>query len=198
MTDLALIIPMVVGSYLLGSLSSAIIICHLLGLPDPRTKGSGNPGATNVLRYAGRKIAALTLILDIGKGWLAVFIAIFLGFSDTVIATCAIATFLGHIYPIFFHFQGGKGVATGFGALLGMSWLAALLGLLTWLLVVYLFRYSSLAALSAALSSPFYVYLSTGDTLAYMLAASFISSGLVLRHKDNIYRLRAGKEPKIK
>lgn len=198
MSNSALIIPVVISAYLLGSLSSAIIICQLLGLPDPRSCGSGNPGATNVLRYAGKKAAAFTLSFDIGKGLLAVLLALYLEFSDVVIASCAVAAFLGHIYPIFFDFQGGKGVATGFGALLGISWLAALLTFSTWLCVAYFFRYSSLAALSAALSSPFYIYMATQNNLAYITAASLISTGLVLRHRANIDRLLEGREPKVK
>jgi len=193
-----LILLLIIASYLLGSLSSAIIICQLLGLADPRTQGSGNPGATNVLRYAGKKAAALTLGFDILKGLFAVLITFYLGFSDAVIAACAVAVFMGHLYPIFFNFRGGKGVATGFGALLGVSVIAALLSLLTWLLMAYISRYSSLAALSAALSSPIYIYITSEANLAYIIAASLISTGLFMRHRDNIIRLLQGQEPKIK
>src|SRR5512145_106507 len=147
-------IALVLVAYLLGSLSTAIILCRLMGLPDPRTQGSGNPGATNVLRFGGKKLAAFTLLGDMLKGLLPVVVASFITDNATVLALVAMAAFLGHLYPVFFGFRGGKGVATALGVLLGLSWQVGLAVLVTWVVMALVFRISSLSALIAALLSP--------------------------------------------
>ena len=187
-------IALVLAAYLLGSLSSAIILCRLLGLPDPRTQGSGNPGATNVLRYGGKKVAALTLLGDSLKGLLPVLLAQALGTSPPWLGVVALAAFLGHLYPLFFRFQGGKGVATAFGALLGLAWPVALAVLATWLAMAALFRYSSLAALTGALLAPLFIY---AWAPAYLLAVACMCALLIWRHRNNIRNLVAGKEGRI-
>ena len=184
-------------AYLLGSFSSAVIVCRFLKLPDPRLVGSGNPGATNVLRCAGKKAAVFTLLLDVAKGFFPVYLALSFSLNPTLIGATALATFFGHLYPIYFDFQGGKGVATSFGLLLGIAWQAALFSFATWLSILLLFRYSSLAALSSALAAPFFVLL-ISDDLAYMSTISIVSTGLVLRHRNNIHRLMNGQENKLK
>ena len=151
----AINLVLVVAAYLMGSLSSAIIVCRLMGFPDPRTQGSGNPGATNVLRYGGKRAAVIVLLGDALKGLIPVAIAQTLAISDTGLAAVAIAAFLGHLYPVFFGFEGGKGVATAFGVLLGLSWIIGLAVLATWLLMAFVFRYSSLAALVATMLAAF-------------------------------------------
>ena len=153
-----LVIVCVVVAYLLGSLSAAIITCRVMGLPDPRGQGSGNPGATNVLRIGGKKAAAITLLGDFLKGLIPVLLASLLGVSALGLALVALAAFLGHLYPLFFGFQGGKGVATAFGAIIGLSLPVALAVLLTWVGVFALCRVSSVAALSAAALAPFYLW----------------------------------------
>ena len=185
-----------IGAYLLGSVATAIVVSRLLGLPDPRTMGSGNPGATNVLR-TGRKGAALaTLLGDMLKGMIPVIIARLLEASEIVIILTALAAFLGHIYPIFFQFRGGKGVATALGVLLGLSaWLGlAVLG--AWLLVAATLRYSSLAALVAATAAPVIAWSLQMDTPA-ILGIAFMSALLIARHRGNIQRLLNGSESRI-
>ena len=191
--------------YLLGSLSFAVIISRIMGLSDPRTYGSKNPGATNVLRSGNRAAAALTLLLDAAKGWLAVMLADWLGrpygLQEGSMALTGLAAFVGHVYPIFFRFAGGKGVATALGVLLGISLLLGLATAATWLLVAWLFRYSSLAALIAALMAPAYYVL--GEGLAWyinarvMLALSAMSVLLLYRHAENIGRLVRGTESRM-
>jgi glycerol-3-phosphate acyltransferase PlsY len=184
------------AGYLAGSLASAIIICRLLGLPDPRQGGSGNPGATNVLRLGGKRAAALTLAGDVLKGVIPVVVAYALELPHWSVALTALAAFLGHLYPVFFRFQGGKGVATALGATSALSWPVGIAFALTWLLVAGVFRYSSLASLSAtALAPVFAVVLTANHTDALVLAvmAVFIFS----RHRQNIARLRAGTEGRI-
>ena len=191
--------------YLLGSLSFAVIISRIMGLSDPRTYGSKNPGATNVLRSGNRAAAALTLLLDAAKGWLAVMLADWLGrpygLQEGSMALTGLAAFVGHVYPIFFRFAGGKGVATALGVLLGISPLLGLATAATWLLVAWLFRYSSLAALIAALMAPAYYVL--GEGLAWyinarvMLALSAMSVLLLYRHAENIGRLVRGTESRM-
>ena len=191
--------------YLLGSLSFAVIISRIMGLSDPRTYGSKNPGATNVLRSGNRAAAALTLLLDAAKGWLAVMLAEWLGrpygLQEGSMALTGLAAFVGHVYPIFFRFAGGKGVATALGVLLGISPLLGLATAATWLLVAWLFRYSSLAALIAALMAPAYYVL--GEGLAWyinarvMLALSAMSVLLLYRHAENIGRLVRGTESRM-
>lgn len=186
----------IIGAYLIGSLASAIIVCHIMGLPDPRGQGSGNPGATNVLRIGGKKAAAITLLGDLIKGLLPVVLAHLLGLPDWAIATTACAAFLGHLFPIFFGLQGGKGVATAFGAGLGLSLWAALLALLTWLIMAAVFRISSLAALTAAVLTPAYLWLLT-EPAEYAVAMSVMAILLIIRHRANIQRLLAGTESRI-
>lgn len=195
----------VVASYLLGSLSFAVIVSRALGMADPRSYGSGNPGATNVLR-SGRKGAALaTLLLDALKGWLPVFLIDHYGgrwgLGPGVAALAGLAAFLGHLYPVFFGFQGGKGVATAAGALVGIDWLLGLATGTTWLIIAFFFRYSSLASLVAAFFAPAYYLL--GAQIAWpfhrwvMVAVLAMSALLVWRHRENIRRLLAGQESKL-
>ncbi|MGB5079663.1 MAG: glycerol-3-phosphate 1-O-acyltransferase PlsY [Burkholderiales bacterium] len=190
----------VIAAYLIGSLSFAVIVSRAFSLPDPRSYGSGNPGATNVLR-TGRKLAALlTLLGDGGKGWLAVFLATRYapdyGVDAAGVATCAIAVFLGHVFPAFFRFAGGKGVATAGGILFAINpWLGAAT-LATWAIIALFFRYSSLAAVSAAGFAPLYAFFLFGMSPA-LPAVILISALLVWRHKNNIVKLIAGKEDRI-
>jgi acyl phosphate:glycerol-3-phosphate acyltransferase len=187
-------------SYLIGSLPFAVIVSRALGLPDPRSYGSGNPGATNVLR-TGRKLAALlTLLGDGGKGWLAVFLATRYaadyGAGGTGVAACAIAVFLGHVFPVFLGFRGGKGVATAGGALLAIDPWLGLAALATWLVVAIVCRYASLASMVAAMAAPAYAYfvpLPASEVLALVL----IGAVIVWRHKGNIVKLAAGEERRI-
>ncbi len=188
-TDLLLI----AGAYLLGSISSAIIVCRLLGLPDPRGEGSGNPGATNVLRIGGKKAAAITLIGDMLKGLVAVLLAKLLGASLTVQAMVAAAAFLGHLYPIFFGFRGGKGVATALGVLLGLHWPVGLLTMATWLVIAKVFRISSLAALLSILVTPLYIWWLIPEP-SLIIAMLFMGTLLFWRHRSNIRRLLEGSE----
>ena len=191
-----------VVAYLIGSISFAVVMSRLFGLSDPRTYGSKNPGATNVLRSGNKKAAIATLIGDGAKGWFAVWLAQRLadqyGIEDLGIALVAIAVFLGHLYPVFFRFIGGKGVATALGVLLGLSVWVGVATLVTWLVIAYAFRYSSLAALIAAIFAPFYYGLLYGtDHIAQLLAVLVMSVLLVVRHRGNIANLIAGKESKI-
>jgi glycerol-3-phosphate acyltransferase PlsY len=187
-------------AYLIGSLSFAVIVSRLFGLPDPRSYGSGNPGATNVLR-TGRKLASLlTLAGDAGKGWAAVFLAQHYAADHGVdaggIAACAVAVFIGHLFPLFFGFKGGKGVATALGVLLALDVRLGLATLATWIVIALFFRYSSLAALVAAVFAPFYTFFLFGAGPA-LPAAILVSGLLVWRHKENILKLVAGKESRI-
>jgi glycerol-3-phosphate acyltransferase PlsY len=187
-------------AYLIGSLSFAVIVSRLFGLPDPRTYGSGNPGATNVLR-TGRKLASLlTLAGDTGKGWAAVFLAQHYGANYGVdagaIAACAVAVFIGHLFPLFFGFKGGKGVATALGILLAIDVLLGIATLATWIVIALFFRYSSLAALVAAACAPFYTFFLFGAGAA-LPAVILVSALLVWRHRGNILSLLAGKESRI-
>jgi len=191
---------MTVAAYLIGSISFAVITSKLFGIADPRTYGSKNPGATNVLRSGNKAAAIVTLIGDGAKGWLAVWLALRfqqqLQVGDATIALVAIAVFLGHLWPVFFRFVGGKGVATALGVLLGLNPWLGLATLATWLVVAFAFRYSSLAALVAALFAPFYYGLLFG--LEPQLLAVFVMSGLLIfRHSKNIGNLMAGKESRI-
>ncbi|NOX76620.1 MAG: glycerol-3-phosphate 1-O-acyltransferase PlsY [Gammaproteobacteria bacterium] len=181
------------AAYLAGSLSAAIISCKLMGLPDPRTLGSGNPGATNVLRVGGKKAAIITLLGDAIKGVIPVLTAQLIGFEPWVLALTALAAFLGHLYPVFFQFRGGKGVATAFGVLVVLAWPVGLAVLASWLLVAKLTKISSLAALVAASLSPIYMgWLQPEPT--FVATAGIISVLLVWRHRSNIQKLLAGTE----
>lgn len=189
-----------VAAYLIGSISFAVLMSHAFGLSDPRTYGSKNPGATNVLRSGNKKAAIATLIGDGAKGWFAVWLALRLadryGIDETGIALVAIAVFIGHLWPVFFKFVGGKGVATALGVLIGIHPLLGLAVLVTWLVVAYLSRYSSLAALIAAVCAPVYYGIALGADA--ILAAIVVMSALLLyRHAGNISNLMAGKESKI-
>ena len=190
----------VLAAYLIGSLSFAVVVSRVFGLADPRTYGSKNPGATNVLRSGNKAAAVLTLVGDAFKGWLAVWLAqVFgpqYGLGDGGIALVALAVFVGHLWPVFFKFVGGKGVATALGVLLGINVWLGLATLATWLIVAYAFRYSSLAALIAAIFAPFYYGLLFGvdEILPAVLAMSAL---LVYRHRANIGNLLAGKEGRI-
>jgi len=191
---------MTVAAYLIGSISFAVITSKLFGIADPRTYGSKNPGATNVLRSGNKPAAIVTLIGDGAKGWLAVWLAIHfqdkLQIGDATIALVAIAVFLGHLWPVFFRFVGGKGVATALGVLLGLNPWLGLATLVTWLAVAFAFRYSSLAALVAAVFAPFYYGLLFGVE-PELLAVFIMSALLVFRHSKNISNLIAGKESRI-
>jgi glycerol-3-phosphate acyltransferase PlsY len=180
-------------AYLIGSISSAIIICRLMRLPDPREQGSGNPGATNVMRIGGKKAATITLLGDLLKGLLPVYIAGLMGASLELLAVIGLAAFLGHLYPVFFKFKGGKGVATSIGVLLGFSWLLGFAFIVTWLLIYKLGKISSLSALCASFISPVYAWFIVGDTS--IVSAAFIMMVFLLwRHKSNIKRLMNGEE----
>ena len=181
-------IYLLIASYLIGSISSAVIICKALGLPDPRTQGSKNPGATNVLRVGGKKIAAFVLIFDGLKGAVPVCIGDYYGFGLIVLTLTALCAFLGHIFPVFFRFRGGKGVATYLGGLIAISLLVGLIFSLIWLLVAKVLKISSLAALIATALSPFYFYLITGD-LKSTAIIGLISLLIFYTHRDNIKRL---------
>ncbi|HEX2530832.1 MAG TPA: glycerol-3-phosphate 1-O-acyltransferase PlsY [Burkholderiaceae bacterium] len=189
-----------IAAYLIGSISFAVIVSYLFGLADPRTYGSKNPGATNVLRSGNKAAAALTLLGDGFKGWLAVWLAQRFGpqyaIDDGGIALVAFAVFLGHLWPVFFRFVGGKGVATALGVLLALNLWLGLATLATWLVVAYAFRYSSLAALVASVFAPFYYGLLFGTDIK-LLAVLAISCLLAYRHRQNIGNLLTGKESKI-
>jgi glycerol-3-phosphate acyltransferase PlsY len=187
-------------AYLIGSLSFAVIVSRAFGLPDPRSYGSGNPGVTNVLR-TGKKLAALlTLVGDAGKGWLAVFLAercaAGYGVDATGVAACAVAVFLGHLYPVFFRFKGGKGVSTAGGILLAVDPWLGLATIATWIVVALFLRYSSLAAIVAAAFAPLYYFFLFG-VREVLPALILMSALLVWRHKTNILNLVAGKEGRI-
>ena len=195
----------VVLAYLLGSLSFAVIVSRALGLKDPRSYGSHNPGATNVLRSGSKKAAIATLLLDGLKGWLPVVLVKWFGkdygLEDGTMAAVAFAAFLGHLFPVFFKFQGGKGVATAAGALLGIEWLLGLATLATWLIIAYFTRYSSVASMASAAFAPLFYLL--GDRAAWysersvLMAIFMIGLLLVIRHRENINKLVSGKESKL-
>ncbi len=180
-------------AYLLGSVSSAIIVCRMMGLPDPREQGSGNPGATNVMRIGGKKAASITLVGDFMKGFIPVYLANILGMPALLLALVGLAAFLGHLYPVFFGFKGGKGVATSAGVLLGFSWWLGLAFMVTWLLMYKFGKISSLSALIASVLSPVYAWFILGNPLITG-AATVMTLFLLFRHKSNIQRLLAGKE----
>jgi len=190
----------VVAAYLVGSLSFAVIISRLFGLADPRSYGSKNPGATNVLRSGHRAAAILTLAFDALKGYVPVVVALYFaprfGFGETTIAFVGLAAFLGHLWPVFFRFEGGKGVATAAGVLLALNpWLGAAT-LLTWAIIAAFFRYSSLASIVSALFAPFYQLL-IWDASPIALAIAVMSLLLIWRHSGNIRKLLAGTESKL-
>ena len=183
-------------AYLFGSISSAIVLCWIAGYPDPRRQGSGNPGASNILRLYGKKAAAITLAGDLLKGLLPVLIGRALQVPEVILAGMGVAAFLGHLYPIFFQFEGGKGVATFIGILYGLAWPAGVAFMLVWIVTAATFRYSSLSALVATALSPVLVFIMV-PSYAY-LTATLLMAGLIFwRHQANIRRLLSGTERKI-
>ncbi|MCK4493497.1 MAG: glycerol-3-phosphate 1-O-acyltransferase PlsY [Methylococcales bacterium] len=185
-----LLIPV---AYLTGSISSAIIVCQLMGLPDPRGQGSGNPGATNVVRIGGKKAGAITLVGDALKGLIPVLIAQLWGVNAFILSCVVFAAFIGHLYPIFFKFKGGKGVATSFGVTLGVNVFLGFGIFATWLLIYKISKISSLSALVSAVLTPLYVYFFLSD-IHLTVVFSLTSLLLLYRHKNNIQQLRQGTE----
>ncbi|MBL4852359.1 MAG: glycerol-3-phosphate 1-O-acyltransferase PlsY [Gammaproteobacteria bacterium] len=177
-------------AYFFGSVSSAIVLCRLSGLPDPRTQGSGNPGATNVLRFGGKRLAAQVLLGDMLKGLLPVLFATWIDGTTSVLAAVALCAFLGHLYPVFFSFRGGKGVATGLGVILGLMWPVGLALIVTWIIVAALSRISALGALAAAIAVPFYAWF-ISEHNQYVILTMIISILLIWRHRLNIQKLFA-------
>ncbi|MCH9755685.1 MAG: glycerol-3-phosphate 1-O-acyltransferase PlsY [Gammaproteobacteria bacterium] len=196
MLTLLLVLFCVATAYALGSLCSAVIVCRIAKLPDPRTEGSNNPGATNVLRIAGKKYAALVLFADFLKGLLAIWLAIILQLGPFAQALAGLAAVLGHIYPMFFEFKGGKGVATTLGVLLGLHPLLGLLAMITWFTVAYFSRYSSLASIVSVTLAPFYALLAFHEQAAFLPLLA-LSLAVLYQHQDNIKRLLDGSESKI-
>ena len=207
MNSLSAVFPVLaaIAAYLVGSLSFAVIVSRVMGLNDPRTYGSKNPGATNVLRSGSKAAAIVTLLLDAAKGWLPVMLVKWFGkpygLEDGTLALVGLAAFVGHLYPVFFRFQGGKGVATALGVLLGLNWILGLATVASWLIIAWFFRYSSLASLLAAVFAP--VYYVFGDGVAWYLDKSILLSVclmsllLIERHAENISRLIRGTESKL-
>ncbi len=195
----------IVAAYLIGSISTAIVVCKLMGLPDPRSEGSGNPGATNVLRVGGKKAATITLFGDTLKGFIPVFIASFFDLTPIGFAFIGFAAFIGHLYPLFFGFKGGKGVATMLGVLFGIHWAVGLATALTWLIMAKGFKISSLSALVATLLAPFYIFLIMGlylkinmdHVLPLIISTAVMTALLFWRHRSNIQNILSGKEGKI-
>ncbi|NOT13216.1 MAG: glycerol-3-phosphate 1-O-acyltransferase PlsY [Methylococcaceae bacterium] len=185
-----LLIPL---AYLIGSISSAIIICQIMGLPDPREQGSGNPGATNVMRIGGKKAAAITLLGDLLKGLLPVYAAKLLNAPVELLALTGLSAFFGHLYPMFFGFKGGKGVATSIGVLLGFSYLLGIAFVATWLFMYKVGKISSLSALIASVLSPVYAWFIVGNVIVTGVAVIMMLF-LLWRHKSNIRRLLTGQE----
>ncbi|KPV96655.1 MULTISPECIES: glycerol-3-phosphate 1-O-acyltransferase PlsY [Pseudoalteromonas] len=186
---------MIVFAYLFGSISSAVLICKLFRLPDPRTTGSNNPGATNVYRIGGKLPASLVLIFDVLKGTIPVYGAYFLKIEPLYLGFIAIAACLGHIYPIFFGFKGGKAVATAFGSLLPIGFTLAGLLILTWLGLIWLTGYSSLAAIITVSLAPLFTWFIKP---LYVLPVTMLAALIVFRHRANVIRLLKGTEPKVK
>ena len=185
-------------AYLVGSISSGIIVSQIFNLPDPRTIGSKNPGATNVMRSGNKKAAIFTLLGDLLKATFVLAIAEYLDFEDLVIVGVALAVLIGHIYPIFYKFRGGKGVATAIGILIVLNFKLALIVSSIWLMVFGIWRYSSLAAIVAAISAPFIGIFIFGDQFLYCMAYSLITIIILFKHKANIKKLISGTELKFK
>ncbi|MDG1095409.1 MAG: glycerol-3-phosphate 1-O-acyltransferase PlsY [Methylophilaceae bacterium] len=185
-------------AYLVGSVSSGIIVSQIFNLPDPRTIGSKNPGATNVMRSGNKKAAIFTLLGDLLKAILVLTLAEYLGFNDLIIVCVALAVLIGHIYPIFYKFQGGKGVATAIGILIALNFKLALIVASIWLLVFGIWRYSSLAAIVAAISAPIIAIFILRDQSLYCIAFSFITVIILFKHQANIRKLLSGTELKFK
>jgi acyl phosphate:glycerol-3-phosphate acyltransferase len=183
-----------IGSYLLGSISSAIIICRICNLPDPRTQGSRNPGATNVLRIGGKKVAAFVLIFDGLKGAIPVILAHYFGLNLFELTIILLSTFLGHVFPIYFGFKGGKGVATYLGGLIGLNFFVGLTFSIIWLIVAKVIKVSSIAALTATLLSPIYFYFITTHDVKATMIIFLINLFIYFTHRDNIRRIMSGEE----
>lgn len=194
MNTIALTILMIIIAYLAGSISSAILVCKMRGLPDPREQGSGNPGATNVLRIGGASSAILVLFFDMLKGALPSYLSYLMGLDAASLGFIAVAACLGHIYPVFFQFKGGKGVATAFGAMAPIGHDLALYLVATWIVLVIITRYSSVSAMATALLAPVYTWLLDER---FVLPVAMLSTLIIIRHKDNIERLRIGEESKL-
>ncbi|PJC85885.1 glycerol-3-phosphate acyltransferase [Vibrio sp. HA2012] len=188
------VLVMLITAYLLGSVSSAVLVCRLCKLPDPRSQGSNNPGATNVLRIGGKGAAITVLLCDMLKGAVPVWMSYYLGIDALVLGLIAIAACLGHMFPVFFRFKGGKGVATAIGAIAPIGWDLTGMLALTWLTTAILSRYSSLSALITALLAPFYTWLVRPQ---FTLPVAMLCCLIILRHHKNIRRLYDGSEPKI-
>ncbi|MCW8922054.1 MAG: glycerol-3-phosphate 1-O-acyltransferase PlsY [Gammaproteobacteria bacterium] len=182
------------AAYLIGSISTAIITCKLMGLEDPRSVGSNNPGATNVLRTGGKKAAIITLLGDMLKGLLPVLVVQQLSVDITALAITGIAAFLGHLYPLYYRFKGGKGVATFYGVLLGTNWIIGLAALAVWVLMILLFRISGLSALVSATSSPFIAWYFDGSEIL-IAAVTFMAILLIWRHRSNIKQMLQNTKP---
>jgi acyl phosphate:glycerol-3-phosphate acyltransferase len=203
--NLAYLAAAVVLAYLIGSLSFAVIVSRAMGLSDPRSYGSKNPGATNVLRSGNKAAAVITLLLDAFKGWLPVMAVKWFGadygLGEGAVAAVGLAAFLGHLYPVFFQFKGGKGVATAAGVILAFNWMLGLSTIGTWLIVAFFMRYSSLAAIAAAVFAP--VYYLFGDRMAWyvdnriLLVLVVLGALLIFRHRENITRLLKGTESRL-
>jgi acyl phosphate:glycerol-3-phosphate acyltransferase len=189
------LVLMLAVAYLLGSLSSAIIVCKIMGLPDPRTQGSGNPGTTNVLRLGGKTPALITLAGDVLKGIVPIFIAHLFGVAGFGLALVGLAAFLGHLFPVFFKFEGGKGIATAFGVILSLSIPIAIAAAITWGIIVAVWRYVSLASLATAVLTPIYILLFGNH--AYLLPVLIMTGMIIWRHWPNVQRLKNGVENKI-
>jgi glycerol-3-phosphate acyltransferase PlsY len=185
-------------AYLVGSVSSGIIVSQIFNLPDPRTIGSKNPGATNVMRSGNKKAAIFTLLGDLLKAILVLTLAEYLGFNDLIIVCVALAVLIGHIYPIFYKFQGGKGVATAIGILIALNFKLALIVASIWLLVFGIWRYSSLAAIVAAISAPIIAIFILRDQSLYCIAFTLITIIILFKHQANIRKLLSGTELKFK
>lgn len=196
MISLLIAIALVLFAYLLGSVSSAIIVCRVMGLPDPRTQGSNNPGATNVLRIGGKKPAAITLLGDSLKGLIPMLVGHLLGVGPAVLAGIGLAAFLGHLYPVFFGFRGGKGVATALGVQFGLYWPIGLCVAAVWLFVAKVLKISSLSGLISMALAPLFVWLFWPDKS--LLGMQLVVTGLLVwRHRGNIQNLLAGTESRI-
>ncbi|MGL5358824.1 MAG: glycerol-3-phosphate 1-O-acyltransferase PlsY [Shewanella sp.] len=194
MSELTLTLLMVVAAYVAGSVSSAVLVCRIRGLPDPRTQGSGNPGATNVLRIGGASSAAMVLFFDMLKGALPTYLAYLMGINAISLGIIAIAACLGHIYPLFFGFKGGKGVATAFGAMAPIGDDLAICLLASWVVLLLISRYSSLAAMITALLAPLYTWWLDDR---FTIPVAMLSTLIIIRHRENIQRLLKGEEAKI-
>lgn len=191
-----LFLSAIIIGYLVGSICSAVIVCRIFDLPDPRLQGSKNPGATNVLRLAGKEYAAIVLLADMLKGFLPVLLAKALDAGPIILGFTCLATVIGHMYPIYFKFKGGKGVATAIGALLGFHFMLGVLVIVTWLIIAKITRYASVASITSMVLAPFYSLYAVGNENAF-LPLAIITLFVLYKHRENITRLQDGKESKI-